>query len=87
MSNLSSAKNALASKKPLKNLLLTIVIEGESACNLFPVGPVDIRDYFLEHGFGNTDFKPKDVKSIKFTVPAKLSYQKRVKKSVHRDNF
>ena len=87
MSNLTSAKAALAATKPPKNLLLTIVIEGESASRLFPVGPVDIRDYFLEKGFGNTDFKPRDVKSIKFTVPAKLSYQKRVKKSVHKDNF
>ena len=87
MSNLTLAKTAMAAKQPPKNLRLTITIEGESANRLFPVGPVDIRDYFLEHGFGNADFKPKDVKSIKFTVPARLTYQKRVKKSVHRDNF
>lgn len=87
MSNLTLAKTALALKQPPKNLRLTIVIEGVSASNLFPVGPMDIKDYFLEHGFGNTDFKPKDVKSIKFTVPARLTYQRRVKKSVHKDNF
>lgn len=87
MSNLILAKTALAARKPPKGLTLTIKIAGRSAEALFPVGPVDIKDYFLEHGFGNASFKPKDVKSVKFTVPARLSYQRRVKKGAHKDNF
>lgn len=87
MNNLTGARNAIAAKKPPKDLLLTIVIRGESAANLFPVGPVDIRDCFLEQGFGNTMFRTKDVKSIRFTVPSSLTYHRRVRKSVHKENF
>lgn len=90
-STLSAAKAALAKKAQLKakgtGMVVTIQIGGPSADNLFPVGPIDIRDHFLAHGFGNTDFNPKDVKSIKFTKRAIRQYSRVVRKPAHKDNF
>jgi hypothetical protein len=95
MSNLSSAKSAITLRKalsktyahPKKKVSLIIRIEGKSAENLLPVGPKDIRDHFLEHGFGKGSFNPKDVKSIKFVVPATTTYSRRINKPVHKENF
>lgn len=88
MNNLGSAKTAAARKTAKKmGVTLTIKIEGKSADKFFAVGPIDIRDHFLAAGFGTADFSPADVKSIKFTKTQDVTYRKRVKAGVHRDNF
>lgn len=43
---------------------LIISIDGQSADDLFPVGPNDLLNYFLPEKLG---VDPKDVVSIKFT--------------------
>lgn len=42
---------------------LVIVIDGDSADELFAVGPVDLRDYFLPE---KLQVKSEDVKEIRF---------------------
>lgn len=44
-----------------KKYKVTIVIDGESAHNLFAVGPTDLKDFFLPEHLG---VNPDDVRSI-----------------------
>ena len=45
-----------------KNFRLTIIIDGDSANELFLVGPKDLKFFLKEH----FNVKPKDIKTIAF---------------------
>lgn len=64
--------------------MVTIKIDGKSARDLLAVGPIDIRDYFLNAGL---KVDPRDVKSVRFTTSVPRNYTRRVNKGVHKDNF
>ena len=55
---------------------LIISIDGQSATDLFPVGPKDLLNYFLPEKLG---INPNDVVSIQFT-----DAKKRIE---HADNY
>lgn len=70
------------SKHPMR---LCIMIEGESAENLFAVGPNDIKSYFLPKGL---KVKPSDVKQITFRQVAETDANGvPTHWKVHQENF
>jgi hypothetical protein len=70
-------------RKP--KMVCHIIIEGESAEELFAVGPIDLRDYFLSESL---HVKPADVKSIQFNKVEKWdSIGVPIEGIKHKDNF
>lgn len=68
---------------------MVIEIDGESANDLFAVGPTDLLEFFLPEKLG---VNPKDVKSISFkedlTVDEYGEYLIRERnRSGHKDNY
>lgn len=59
---------------------LYLIIEGESAENLFAVGPNDLLNYFLPEKF---NVKSNDVVQIRFECPS----DEEGKIIVHKDNY
>lgn len=70
-------------KEPMK---LFIVITGDSAEELFAVGPNDLKDYFLPKGL---NVKPEDVAKIHFeqVTERKPGHLLASKYIVHKDNY
>lgn len=68
----------------MKDYNLTITIDGESAKELFAVGPNDLKDYFLPEYL---NINPNDIARISFLedVPPTESIFKQ--RSVHVDNY
>lgn len=68
----------------MKDYKLTITIDGESAKDLFAVGPNDLKDYFLPE-YLNID--PDDVVKVTFheDVPVMEALFKPT--SIHSDNY
>ena len=68
----------------MKDYKLTIIIDGESAKELFAVGPNDLKDYFLPE-YLNVD--PNDIAKITFhedVPPMDILFKP---KSIHADNY
>lgn len=64
---------------------LNIVIDGDSADELFAVGPIDLRDFFLPEKLG---VKSSDVKSINFhKIIERDENGNPSKYTVYKDNF
>lgn len=64
---------------------LIIIIEGESAKDLFAVGPNDLRDHFLPNDLG---VRKEDIKSIRFEeVVERDEYGFPAKTLVNKENF
>ncbi len=65
---------------------LVIVIEGESAKDLFAVGPKDLKEYFIPEGL---PVKSEDITHCNFTelVPGKVPFVDKDWGIEHKDNF
>ena len=68
----------------MKDYRLVITIDGDSAKELFAVGPNDLREYFLPEYL---NIAPEDIARISFheDIPPMESLFKPT--SIHKDNF
>jgi hypothetical protein len=68
-----------------EKMTLRITIDGDSADELFAVGPIDLRDHFLPK---ELNVKSSDVKSITFSQVTECDEDGwPTKRMEHRDNF